>query len=436
MNGYKQLHSYQLKAIDYIIDKKRCALYLGMGLGKTIVALTAITELLNKRIVEKVLIIGPLRVVNNVWHTELQKWYHTKDLKYSIVTGTAKQRIEALEQKADLYLINRENINWLHEYDYTEWDVIILDESSSFKNASSKRFKALKTFKYTYMIQLTGTPSPNGMLDLWSQIYLLDQGKRLGKAIYIYTQNYFIPDYHGYNLTCRDPEIIYKKISDITLSMNSKDYLTLPPKIDLTTYVDIGKHSLYKELKKEFLATIESKDIVAVNAAVLTGKLLQFCNGAIYDADKNIIEIHDAKLDALEEIIEGNPNENILVAYNFRSDLKRIKARFKSAVILDKEGTQIAAWNEGKIKLLLCHPASSGKGLNLQAGGNTIIWFSLTWNLEDYLQFNARLHRQGQLKPVVINHIIAKGCIDEMVMKMLTEKEMSLNSLLEFLKIE
>lgn len=434
MNGYRQLHPYQLKAIDFILDKKKCALYLGMGLGKTIIALTAIVELLNKRIASKVLIIGPLRVVNNVWHTELSKWYHTQGISYSIITGTLKQRTQAINTSADIYLINRENVAWLREIENIRWDIIVLDESSSFKNPSSKRFKVLKTFEYNYMIQLTGTPSPNGLLDIWSQVYLLDKGQRLGKAMYIYTQNYFTPDYRGYNMICRNPEAIYKKISDITLSMKSEDYITLPPKIELITYVDIGEHELYKELQKEFLATIQKKDIIAVNAASLSGKLLQFCNGAIYDADKNVIEIHDAKLDALEEIIEGNPNDNILVAYNFISDLKRIKTRFKSAVILDKESSQIDKWNQGKIKLMLCHPASSGKGLNLQEGGNILVWFGLTWNLEDYLQFNARLHRQGQTKPVAINHIIAKGCIDEVVMKMLTEKKVSLYNLLESLK--
>lgn len=434
MNGYKQLHSYQLKAIDFILDKKKCALYLGMGLGKTIITLTAIAELINRQKISKVLIIGPLRVVNHVWHTELQRWKHTRNLDYSIATGSPKQRTNALTKQADIYLINRENVKWLYDNGHTQWDMIVLDESSSFKSPTSQRFKTLRTFQYNYMVQLTGTPSPNGLLDIWSQIYLLDKGKRLGKAIYIYTNNYFIPDYYGYNLTCRDPDAIYNKISDITLSMSNEDYLTLPTKIDLTTYVDIGNHALYKELKKEFLATIQNKEIVAVNAATLSGKLLQLCNGAIYDADKNIIEIHDAKLDALEEIIEGNSDDNILVAYNFRSDLKRIKTRFKSAVILDKEGSQIKQWNEGRIKLLLCHPASSGKGLNLQEGGNIIVWFGLTWNLEDYLQFNGRLHRQGQIKPVIINHIVAKGCIDEVVMEMLLKKNISLNSLLEFLK--
>jgi SNF2 family DNA or RNA helicase len=432
-NSYKKLHKYQLKAIDFILNKKLCALYLGMGLGKTIISLTAIAELLKTNKIRKTLIIGPLRVINNVWHNEITKWDHTKHLTYSIVTGTEAQRLAALKQEANIYLINRENVTWAYLQEFNSWDMIIIDESSSFKSATSKRFKALKKFKYDYMVQLTGTPSPNGLLDLWSQIFLLDQGKRLGKSIFHYTTTYFYPDYSGYNLICHNKAGIYSKISDITLSMNANDYINLPAKIKIDTFVDIGEHDLYKELKKEFLAIIHNTNIIALNAATLTGKLLQFCNGAIYDAEKNIIEIHDAKIRALEEIIEGNPTDPILVAYNFRSDLIRLKKHFKSAIVLDKEGSQIESWNKGEIKLLLCHPASCGKGLNLQNGGNIIVWFGLTWNLEDYLQFNSRIHRQGQSKPVIINHIVAKNCIDETVLRMLTEKKMSLDNLLDSL---
>lgn len=433
MRTYKDLHSYQLNAINFILEKKRCALYLGMGLGKTIITLTTIVELLKQKPL-KILIIGPLRVINNVWHTEFSKWEHTKHLTYSIITGSEKQRLEALAQSADLYLINRENVMWLYQNKHIKWDMVILDESSSFKSSSSKRFKALKNFQYEYMVQLSGTPSPNGVRDIWSQIYLLDKGQRLGKAFYIFLQTFFILNNYGYHTVCRDEEAIYKRIEDITLSMKTEDYIELPPKILLTTKIDIGKYGLYKELKREFIANIQNKDIIAVNAATLTGKLLQFCNGAIYDDNKNIIEIHDVKLKALEELIEENAHENILVAYNFKSDLKRIQNRFKDAIVMDKEGSQIKEWNEGKIKLLLCHPNSAGKGLNLQGGGNIIVWFGLTWSLEDYLQFNARLHRQGQIKPVIINHIIATNCIDEKIIEMLSNKEMSLDNLLEFLK--
>lgn len=432
-SGSKKLHRYQNKAVTYILEKKLCALYLGVGMGKTIICLTAIAELLRPRKIRKVLVISTIRVVNQVWHEELANWEHTKHLTYSIVTGTESKRLEALKKEADIYLINRENVTWAYLQGFTTWDMIILDESTSFKSAASKRFKALKRFKYDYMVQLTGTPSPNGLMDLWSQIYLLDGGRRLGKSVYQYTNTYFYPDYSGYNLICHNREGIYSKISDITMSLNAKDYIDLPPKVKVNTFVDIGEHDLYKELKKEFIATIHNNSIVALNAATLTGKLLQFCNGAVYDANKAIIEIHDAKIRALEEIIEGNPTEPILVAYNFRSDLVRLKKHFKSAVVLDTEGSQLESWNRGEIKLMLCHPASCGKGLNLQKGGHIIVWFGLTWNLEDYIQFNGRLHRQGQSKPVIINHIVAKNCIDETVLKMLTEKKMSLDNLLDAL---
>lgn len=434
VNTYQNLHKFQLRFIKYIIDKKKSAIYADMGSGKTIITLTAIAELFNNREIKKVLIIGPLNVINNVWHTELLKWDHTRHLTYSIVTGNESERLKAFQKEANIYLLNNENVLWAAEYDYISWDMIVIDECTSFKSHSAKRFKTLKRWKYEYMVQLSGIPAPNSLTDLWSQIFLLDGGKRLGKSFYQFTNMYFYPDYSGYKLICRDRKAIYDKISDITATLKPDDYIELPPKIKLNTYVDIGEHKLYKELKQEFLITMDKTDIIALNAAALTSKLLQFCNGAIYDKDKNIIEIHDAKLKALEEIIEGNPNENLLVAYNFRSDAIRLKKRFPSAVILDKDGTQIDRWNNREIKLMLCHPASCGKGLNLQKGGNTIVWFSLTWSLEDYMQFNARLHRQGQQKPVVINHILAKGCIDEIVLKMLTKKKMCLDDLLDALK--
>lgn len=429
MNTMKQLHPYQHKACLFILNKKKCALYLGMGLGKTVITLTAIQKLLDEDIISKVLIIAPLRVTNHVWHNEIQKWDHLKHLTWSIVTGNEKQRIESLNKKADIYLINRENVQWLYDQKSTTWDMIVIDESSSFKNSTSKRFRALKRFKYEYMVQLSGTPSPNGLLDLWSQFYLLDGGNRLGKTIWEYKFNYFFPDYHGYNFTPIDSSLIYKAILDITLSMQSEDYIKLPSKIDIITKVNIGSYSTYKLLEKEFTALIKDTEITSFNAATLTNKLLQFCNGAIYDKDKNIIEIHNAKLDALKDVIEDNPNENILVAYNFKSDLKRLLERFPTALILDKSGTNIDDWNKGKIKLLLCHPSSAGKGLNLQHGGNIIIWFGLTWNLEDYVQFNARLYRQGQSKPVIINHIIAEDCIDEKIMNVLEQKDFNQQAL-------
>lgn len=435
MNTVQQLHKYQLRAINFILDKKKCALYLGMGLGKTIISLTSLIKIkqLKNNTPLRALIIGPLKVVNNVWHNELQAWEHTKDLTYSIITGSAQRRAEAISEVADIYLINRENIMWLYENNHTSWDVIIIDESSSFKNAASKRFKALRKFKYEYMVQLSGTPSPNGLLDLWSQIYLLDHGERLGKNIYMYKYFYFNSDYFGYKFTPKDPELIYNKISDITLSLKSEDYLELPPKIELVTKVEIDSYKEYKKLERDFILSLKEKDIIALNAGALSNKLLQFCNGAVYDEQKNIVEVHNSKLEALNSIIEEHPTEPILVAYNYQSDLKRIVKHFKEAEVMDKAGNNMVRWNKGEIKLFLCHPASCGKGLNLQAGGRIIVWFGLTWNLEDYLQFNARLHRQGQVRPVVINHIVADGCIDEVVIKLLQEKNMSQDSLLQAL---
>lgn len=429
-----QLHNYQVRSVEYILQTKKEGAYHWLGAGKTIISLTAIVDLLAEGKIKRALVIAPLRVANTVWHNEIQNWEHTQHLRWSIVTGTDKQRTEALAKDADIYIINQENTQWLFQTGKTKWGMIVIDESSAFKNPSAKRFKALKKFQYNYMVQLSATPFPNGPLGIWSQMYLLDKGERLGKAYYIYTSNYFIPDHSGYNMICQNEQAIYDKISDITMSMKAEDYLELPPKIMINTKVDIANQYLYKEFKREFITKVQNKEVVAQNAAVLTGKLLQFCNGAIYDENKNILEIHDSKLDALEDIIEENKHDNILVAYNFKSDLIRLQRRFKDAVVMDTQGSQVKPWNEGKIKLLLCHPASSGKGLNLQAGGSIIVWFGLTWNLEDYLQFNGRLHRQGQTKPVIINHIIANGCIDEKVMQMLQNKEMCLNGLLDFLK--
>lgn len=435
MNTLKDLHSYQIKAVEFILDKKKCALYLDMGLGKTVITLTAILSLIDIKFISKVLVIGPLRVINNVWHNEIQKWEHLKHLTYSLITGNEKQRLEALNQKADIYLINRENTEWLYSQN-NNWDLIVLDESSSFKNASSKRFKALKKFNYNYIVELSGTPSPNNLLDLWSQIYLIDKGIRLGKAMYIYKAKFFFSDYTGYNYKPIHPPHIFDSISDITLSMKAEDYIQLPDKIETTTKVKFSYSHMktYNEIRKEFITNIGNKEITVSTAAVLSNKLLQFCNGAIYDENKNIIEIHNAKLDALEDLIEDNPDENILVAYNYKSDLIRLQKRFKHAIVMDKDGKNIDLWNKGEIKLLLCHPASSGKGLNLQQGGHIIIWFGLTWNLEDYLQFNARLYRIGQSKPVIINHIIAENCIDEVIMKVLNNKNVNQNILLNALK--
>jgi SNF2 family DNA or RNA helicase len=432
MRKYSDLTDYQLKAVEFIKTKGRVALHLKMGRGKTVITLTAISELLKIPLIKKVLVIAPLRVANNVWHAEIEEWEHLKHLKYSIVTGSEKERLNALKVDADIYICNRENVVWLYEAGYSKFGMIVLDESTSFKNSKSQRFKYLKKFQYHWMVQLTGTPAPNGLKDLWSQIYLLDGGESLGKSMWSFENTFFYSDYMGYNLTPKSPKLIFEKIDHLVYSLGSNEDVSLPSLTKLKTFINIPNFKKYKSLEKEFFLKVNDNAIVASTKAVLGNKLLQYCNGAVYDADKNVIETHTAKLDALEDLIEDNANENILVAYNYKSDLERLLARFKQAELIND--ANIAKWNKGEIKLMLCHPASAGRGLNLQFGGNIIIWFGLTWNLEDYLQFNARLYRPGQTKGVVINHIVAKDCIDEKILDALAAKNISQNNLLDYLK--
>lgn len=433
INNLSVLHPYQVKGVEFIIKTKKCALFLGMGLGKTIITLSALEILRHREEVTQTLVVAPLGVANSVWQSEVAKWAHLDHLRCSIITGNLKSRLKALSTSADIYIINRENIAWLFSQGWNKWDMIILDESSSFKNPKSLRFKCFKKAQYNYMVQLTGTPSPNGLLDLWAPMYLLDQGQRLGKTFWEYRDKYFTSDYQGYKFTPLSPESIYKQIEDVTLSMQTEDYLNLPSCIKVVTPVYIDGMPEYRKLEQEFTALIKDTQIATFSAAALSNKLLQFCNGAIYDENKNIIEIHDNKLVALKHILSDNGGENIIVTYNFQSDLKRLMTHFPEGVKL-QSAAHIDDWNKGKIKLLFAHPASCGRGLNLQHGGNIIIWFGLTWNLEDYLQFNARLYRQGQLKPVIINHIIAHNCMDEIVMEALQRKGLQQQSVLDFLK--
>lgn len=437
------LHEYQRKGVEFIKSQKRCFLCLDMGLGKTTTTLTAIKDLLDGFAVSKVLVISPLRVATSVWPKEPLNWSHLKDMRVASVTGSERQRLAALHSDADIYSINRENVVWLVEHYKKKWpfDCVIVDESSSFKNPSSKRFRALKrVLPYTdYMVLLTGTPSPNGLLDLWPQCYLVDYGMALGRTFTGYKQRFFEQDYMGYNWTLRKgaDATIHNLIRPFTLSMSAEDYLELPERIDLVQKVELPKRTMsdYLEFEKELLLELESgEEVEAVNAAALANKLLQWCNGALYvDEQKNWSEVHKAKLDALEELVECN-DEPILVAYNYKSDLARIRARFPDAVVLDKNNDTIDKWNDGKIKMLLAHPASAGHGLNLQRGGSLAVWFGLSWSLELYQQFNARLHRQGQTKPVRIVHLIADGCIDERVMSVIENKDLTQKALLTALK--
>lgn len=437
------LHHYQERAVLFIKEKIRCALFLFMGAGKSIIALTAITELFQEQKIKRVLVIAPLRVANSVWRQEAAQWEHTRRLKLSICTGSEKKRYTGLTCKAHIYVINRENVPWLVRLCGRSWpfDCIIIDESHSFKNRASQRFQALRQIlpKTKYMVLLTGTPSPNGLLDLWPQMYLIDLGQRLGRTLTNYRDRFFSQNFNGFGYTIRkgSAEKIYSLISDKAVSMREEDYLELPERIDLVEYVDLNKRNgdKYREFEKHMFANYGGIEVQAVNAAVLAGKLLQWANGAIYtDEHGNWTQLHDDKLDALADLVEQNESENILVAYNYRSDYERLQKRFPHAVKLGTDNNIITQWNEGKLRMVLAHPGTAGMGLNLQRGGNLLIWFGLSWNLEHYQQFNARLHRQGQTKPVRIIHLVTRGTIDERVMKVIANKGYTQDMLVDALK--
>lgn len=442
MRSRSNLHKYQKIAVQFIKYKKRCGLILDLGLGKTVTTLTALSDLSDSFAVGKILIIAPLRVANSVWQQETQLWQHLKHLKVLICTGSEKERINNLRKDVDIYVINRENVVWLVDLYHKRWpfDCVVIDESSSFKSASSARFKALKKVLplIDYIVLLSGTPAPNGLLDLWSQMYLLDSGQALGRTMTAYKQRFFESDFMGYKFTPRKgaDETIQQLIKPLMLSMSADDYLQMPQRIDLVESVTLPSKVKkdYVKFEKQFFLDLGEYEIEAMNAAVLSGKLLQWANGAVYvDEHQNYAVIHDAKLDALEELLEST-NENVLLAYNFQSDLERLLKRFPDAVQLDKNPTTVTRWNDGKIKLLLAHPASAGHGLNLQYGGSLIIWFGLNWSLELYQQFNGRLHRQGQPKPVRIVHLVTSGTIDERVMKVLSLKDATQKDLLLAIK--
>lgn len=438
-------HKYQDYATEFIKEKKESALLLDMGLGKTVITLTAIKDLLFDSFeISKVLIIAPLRVARDTWKEEIQKWKHLDILKYSVAIGSEKERLKALNEKADIYLINRENVDWLISRSKTtfNYDMIVVDELSSFKSHRSKRFKALMKVrpKAKRIVGLTGTPSSNGLMDLWAEFKLLDMGERLGRFIGQYREIYFKPDkrngpiVYSYKPLPFAEEAIYKKISDITVSMKSEDYLKMPKKMINEVSVNLSdkERECYDTLKKDLVVSIKDIDIDAVNAAVLSNKLLQMASGSIYDEDKNTIHIHDRKLDALEDLIEGANGKPVLIAYWFKSDLKKIKERFNVREL--KTSEDFKEWNQGKIPVAIIHPSSAGHGLNLQRGGSTLIWYSLTWSLELYEQTNARLYRQGQKETVVIHHILTKDTIDEDVMKALKYKNKMQAALIDAVK--
>lgn len=438
-------HDYQKVAKDWILEHEKCGIFLDMGLGKTVTTLTAVDLLANDYLeVDKTLVIAPKRVAETTWPTEKDKWDHLEGLNVSKIIGTPKQREEALEVDADIYVITRDNIVWLVDYLGKDWDfdTLVIDELSSFKNPSSKRFKKLKTVTpyFKRVIGLTGTPAPNSYLDLWSQIYLLDRGERLGKNITAYRREFFDAFNRGmyteYKLKPGAKERIDNLISDICISMKAKDCLKDfkdPIIVDRYTELNSSEMKKYREMANDAITEFENSEIVALSAATVTNKLLQMANGAVYDENKNVHKLHDRKLDALEELVEEAQGENILVFYSFVSDYERIMTKFPDAVKLEGP-SEIEDWNSGKIKMLLAHPASAGHGLNLQDGGSLIVWFGLNWSLELYQQANARLHRQGQKDLVRIYRILAKDTVDEKVVQVLNGKHITQEELLRRLK--
>lgn len=440
-------HSYQEYAIRYIETHPISALLIDMGLGKTSITLTAIRNLLFDSFeVCKVLVIAPLRVAKNTWTDEIKKWEHLSTLTYSLIIGNENERLSALNEQTDIYIINRENVDWLvnksgYKFDF---DMVVIDELSSFKNHQSKRFKSLMKVRplVKRIVGLTGTPSSNGLMDLFAEFKILDMGKRLGYFIGQYRNTYFKPDkmngpiVYSYKPLPNAENAIYEKISDITVSMKANEYLKMPELLTSNYVVELSnsEKNQYDEMKKSLVLEITDGEITASNAASLSNKLCQLSNGAIYDDEQNIVEIHDRKLEALEDIIESMNGKPLLIAYWYRHDLERIKSSFSVREI--KTSEDISDWNDGKIPVALIHPASAGHGLNLQNGGSTLVWFGLTWSLELYQQTNARLYRQGQKNTVVIQHIITKGTIDEQILKVLQEKNKTQADLIDAVRAD
>lgn len=438
-------HEYQSYATEFILSHPISAVFLEMGLGKSVITLSAIFDLcLDSFLVCKVLVIAPLRVARDTWPAEINKWDHLKGLSYSVAVGTEKERIDALKKQSTLYIINRENVDWLvHKSGIPfHFDMVVIDELSSFKSYGAKRFKSLLKVRPSVkrIVGLTGTPSSNGLMDLWAEFRILDLGQRLGRYISHYRNSYFTPDKRNaqivfsYKPLPGAEEEIYKQISDITISMKSTDYLKMPEYVSNEVLVTLSdkEWKVYSDFKEEMVANLGDEEIDAVNAAVLSGKLLQMANGAVYDSENKAHVIHDKKLDALEDLIEGANGKPVLVAYWYKHDLERIKERFPVRQI--QSSKDIENWNDGKIAIAVIHPASAGHGLNLQSGGSTLIWFGLTWSLELYQQTNARLYRQGQKDTVIVHHIITKNTIDEDVLLALTKKEKTQDALIDAVK--
>lgn len=445
-------HDYQKYCISRCITDDKLGLFLDMGLGKTAITLTAINDLKYNRFqIGKTLVIAPKKVAEDTWTREQEKWEHLKNLRVIPVLGSLKKRIMALNTPSDIYVINRENVEWLVDYYKNDWpfDTVVIDELSSFKNPQSKRFKAMKRVRplIKKIIGLTGTPAPNGYIDLWAQVYLLDQGERLEQYITHYRKKYFDPDKRNQEIVFSykpketSVDLIKNKISDICISLSAQDYLNMPELMIDTKYVQLDSKAkyMYDVFEREMFLQLENEDEIDVaSAAALTNKLLQFSNGAVYKQESDeFVEVHKCKIEAFKELIEALQGQPALVFYNFKHDLVRLEKALKSMKLrvgILKSSEDIAKWNNRELDVLLAHPASAAYGLNLQDGGNHIIWFGLNWSLELYKQANARLYRQGQKTTVVVHHLVASGCVDENVLAALEEKDTNQNKLLEILK--
>lgn len=444
-----EAHDYQQYAIDYIESHPIAAVLLDMGLGKTAITLTALHNLLFDYFeICRVLVIAPLRVARNTWPQEIEKWDHLKDIRYSVAVGTEKERLDAFRKNADIYIINRENVQWMAANVPFEFDAIVVDELSSFKNWNSKRFKSLMQIRprAKRIIGLTGTPAGNGLMDLFAEFEVLDMGQRLGRFITKYRQEYFRPDrtngqvVYSYKLLPGAEKRIYDKISDITISMKASDHLKMPELInsEYRVYMEEHEQAVYDEMCEDLTTQLDSGEVTAANAGVLSGKLCQMANGAVYMDAGDVEYIHNQKLDSLEDIIESMNGRPLLVAYWYKHDLDRIEERLRTKKVdfarLDTDAS-IARWNRSEIPVALIHPASAGHGLNLQSGGSTLCWFGITWSLELYQQTVARLYRQGQAsQTVVVQHIITDGTIDERIMKALQYKDRTQSALIDAVK--
>lgn len=448
------LHAYQCTAVEHIKNHPYSALFLDMGLGKTVSTLTAIRDLLDEFEVTKVLVVAPKRVAEMTWTDEVDNWEHLKGLRVSVITGTAKQREAAARKDADVYTVSRDNLAWLLQMwggSKTPYDMLVLDELSSFKNHAAKRFKAAKIIRRSCyrVVGLTGTPAPNGLIDLWAQMFVVDGGERLGRTITDYRNNYFRPGrqnggiIYEYKPLPTTEQVLSEKIADITLSMKALDFLDMPELVYQNNYVELSDKDMKRYEKFEETQVIELlrsanfdfAEITALSAAALSNKLLQFAGGAIYDADRNVYEVHNAKIETLVEMVEALNGRPVLIAYNFQHEKNRILRALEPFGAEALDGVEsVKRWNEGKIPVLVTHPASAGHGLNMQKGGNRIIWFGTTWSLELYQQFNARLWRQGQKQSVFVHHLVTRGTLDERVIGTLTGKADTQEGLLNAVK--